>query len=279
MPRHGPAHMKNPCLAFTLLFTLAAAVLAAQPPSGDTLRYLLRLPTPARLAAADHLGQLYTVRDDNVLEKYAPDGRLLLRYSSNRLGQVTAIDVSNPLKIMVWYSDFRTALLLDRNLTLLGEVSLLALGYPDVRWVATASDGNLWAYDEVNFRLLKISPDGEKRAESQALNLLEHTPRQLMWLREQDNRVWLADSTQTLLVFNAFGQYERAQHFPHPVGGAQIMGDKLIFLTDTCLVSARWPVAARSELPLPAALRASGGWLGLRRLFVRREHGLEVYGW
>jgi len=244
----------------------------------DSLRLLHRLPAAARYAVADHLGNSYLVTEANLVEKYAPDGRFLARYSSNRLGQVTALDVSNPLKVLVWYADFRSAALLDRSLTLLGEINLIALGYPDVRVAAAASDGNLWLYDEVNFRLLKITPEGEKRAESQSLNLLDYTPRQPLVLREQDNRVWLVDATAGLGVFNAFGQFERSQRLSQVAPDIQFTDNQVVYLSDSSIVAERWPLPQRAEIPLPAALRPLPKWLGLRRLFVRREGGVEVYG-
>lgn len=247
-------------------------------PPPDSLHLLHSLPAAARYAVADHLGNTYLVTEANVLEKYAPDGRFLVRYSNNRLGQVTAVDVSNPLKVLVWYADFRSAALLDRSLTLLGEINLMPLGYPDVRVVAAASDGNLWLYDEVNFRLLKITPEGEKRAESQSLNLLDYTPRQPLALREQDNRVWLADALAGVGMFNAFGQFERAQRLAQTSADIQFFDGQLIFLSDSSIVAERWPLPQRAEIPLPAALRPLPKWLGLRRLFVRRGEGLEVYG-
>lgn len=247
--------------------------------TADSLRPLLRLPIAARYAAADHLGNTYVVTEANVLEKYAPDGRFLVRYSSNRLGQIAWLDVSNPLKVLVWYADFRSAVLLDRSLTVLGEINLIDLGYPDVRTVAAASDGNLWLYDEVNFRLLKITPEGEKRAESQSLNLLDYTPRQPTALREQDNRVWLADAVAGLGVFDAFGQFERAQRLSQPVSDIQIIENQVVYLSDSSIVAERWPLPQRAEIPLPAALRPLPKWLGPRRLFVQRQDGLEVYEW
>ena len=187
--------------------------------------------------------------------------------------------MSNPLKALVWYADFRSAVLLDRSLTVLGEINLIALGYPDVRTVAAASDDNLWLYDEVNFRLLKITPEGEKRAESQSLNLLDYTPRQPTMLREQDNRVWLLDAVAGLGVFDAFGQFERAQRLAQPTSDVQILDDQVVYLSDSSIVAERWPLPQRAEIPLPAALRPLPKWLGPRRLFVRREDGVEVYGW
>ena len=245
--------------------------------SKDSLFPLLSLPLLARFATADNLGNTYIVTAANSIEKYASDGRFLTWYSDNRRGQVTWLDVSNPLKVLVWYADFRTVLFLDRSLTQLGEVNLIQVGYPDVRVVAAALDGNLWLYDEVNFRLLKITPEGEKRAESQSLNLLEYTPRQPALLREQDNRVYLADRTAGLGVFNAFGQFERTWKSAQVVSDFQVVDNQLIYLSDSSIVAERWPLPEHAEILLPDSLRSLPKWLGPRRLFVQQAGTLKVF--
>lgn len=264
-----------------LLFPLLSAytLLCAQSarPQGDSLQLRFSLPTTARYAAADLLSNTYIITALNAVEKYNSDGRLLARYTDNRRGQAAWIDVSNPLKILVWYADFRTVLFLDRSLTELGEVNLIQAGYPDVRIVAAAQDGNLWLYDEVNFRLLKITPDGEKRAESQSLNLLEYTPRQAAMLRENDNRVWMADPAAGIGVFNIFGQFEQARKLGQDVFDFQVIDNQFSYLSDSSIVSERWPLPEQTEVALPAPLRPCLKWLGRQRLFVQKEGKLEVY--
>ena len=66
----------------------------------DSFVAVLSLPVQARCAEADQFGNVYVLTTANALEKYAPDGRLLTRYSNNRLGPAARVDVSNPLKVM-----------------------------------------------------------------------------------------------------------------------------------------------------------------------------------
>ena len=168
------------------------------------------LPVAARFAAADPLGNIYVITTENAVEKYAPDGRRLARYTQNRMGRAAYLDVSNPLKIMVLYSDFRTAVFLDRSLTELGALDWEEAGHPFVRRVALASDGNLWLYDEASFQLKKITPTGEPLFESQALSMLHDGPMpQPACLLESDNQVFLSDSVQGVFVFDAYAQFHK----------------------------------------------------------------------
>lgn len=217
----------------------------------DTFRLLQMLPVKATFAAADNLSNIYLITPGNAVEKYAPDGRLLTRYTNNRLGQAARLDVSNPLKVLVWYADFRTAVFLDRSLTELGELNLISAGYPEVRTVAAAQDGNLWVYDEVNFRLVKIAPEGGQRYESQGLNLLSPTPDRPSCLRENNDRVFLADSTQGVFVFDLFAQFDRFFVPLHPVRDFEIIDNQIHYLSEGSLVMEHLQLRASREMALP----------------------------
>jgi hypothetical protein len=187
---------------------LGALAVSAQP---DTLpaRLLWESPADASVqATADALGQVYTWSPTGTIRKYSADGRHLSTYSTNRYGLIRDVDVSNPMQVLVWFADFRVILLLDRNLTEMGgPLHLLDAGYAEVRTVAAAADGMIWVYDEAQFRLRKIRPDGTLITESQELNLLLPDRLHLSCLRDDGSWLLAADSTQGMLIFDTFGQY------------------------------------------------------------------------
>src|SRR5438552_190098 len=65
---------------------------------------------------ADNLGNFYTVREDELI-KYLPNGKMFARYSNLKLGSISAIDVTNPLKILLYYRDFQQIIFLDNQLS------------------------------------------------------------------------------------------------------------------------------------------------------------------
>ncbi len=264
-------------LSLAVFLCLAYNQTAAQ--TADTFRLLQTLPVKARFAATDNLSNVYLITPDNAIEKYAPDGRRLTRYSNNRLGNPTRLDVSNPLKVLVWYADFRMVLFLDRSLTELGNLNLITAGYPEVRTVAVAQDGNMWLYDEVNFRLVKITPEGEKRYESQSMNLSEATPNRPSCLRESNDRVYLADSTQGVFVFDLFAQFDRLLVPQHPVKDFQIVDNQIHYLTEGNIVAEHLQVRASKEVAIPAEiLKGKMAILSGGRLVIWGET-VEVWGY
>jgi hypothetical protein len=221
----------------TTTFFLAIFGLAGQ--QVDSLRLARVVPVAAAAAALDHLDHLYVLTPENAVEKYDAAGRLMARYSNNRLGRATALDVGNPLKVLVWYSDFRTVQFLDRSLTLLGELSLVRAGFPDVRVVAAARDGNLWLYDEAAFRLRKVDPEGVVLFESPALHQLLSGPVGLTALREGENEVYALTTGQQMLAFDPYAQLLRQWPATDTIvdfqvlkGGLQYLGRQAIWMED-----------------------------------------------
>lgn len=267
------------CLCFMLLIInfLIVTSLGAQG-AADSIRLIQTLSVKATFAAADNLSNLYLITPENAIEKYAPDGKRLARYSNNRLGRAAWLDVSNPLKVLVWYSDFRTAVFLDRSLTDLGELNLITAGYPEVRTVAAAQDGNLWLYDEANFRLAKITPAGEKSRESQAMNLFDPTPARPTCLREGNDRIVLADSLQGVFVFDLFAQFDRVFAPQYAVNDFQIVDNQLHYMHGEHIVAEQLQVRASREVPVGAAvLKSKTAALSGGRLLVWGDGTVSVY--
>jgi hypothetical protein len=195
----------NYIVYFFLIFYNLNFILASAP--GDTLRIKLTLPIEARFSTVDNLGNIYVITPNNAIVKHAPDGKILAMYTYNRLGKMARLDASNPMRILVWYPDFRTVQFLDRTLNLLGTLNLIEAGYPEVRTLCMAMDGNLWLYDEAGFRLYKISPEGNRVTESQALNQLMDESLYPTCLSDDGNEVWASDSRVGVLCFDAYGQF------------------------------------------------------------------------
>lgn len=268
--------MRYIALIFIGLHTFSLA--SAQ--SADTLTLLRSLPLKARLATSDQLGNLYLVTPGNAVEKYTPEGRLLTRFTQNRLGNIQSIDVSNPLKVLVWYADFRTVVVLDRNLTVLGELNLISAGYPEVRTVAAAADGNLWLYDEVAFQLKKITPEGNVLFQSQALNMLQADRITITAIRDDGTQVPASDPALGILLFDVYGQYQRSLPWPG-ISTFVLEQNRLEYLTDSALHIEYLQAFATRDIPLPESAKFPDArvWAAPNRLFVQRKAGTEIEVW
>lgn len=273
---HHCLHLATRALVWCCLGGVVPSVLSAQEAT-DSFSIALVLPGGTYFATADNLGNVYRITASNSIEKYAPDGRLLSGYSNNRLGRATVLDVTNPLKTLAWYAEFRTVLFLDRSLTVLGELNLLQAGYPEVRTVASSRDGNLWIYDEVAFRLRKITPEGVQLYESQHLGQLFLDKINMLGMKESDNRLYASDADMGMLVFDAFAQFQE-QYLPeHPGESFEVRQDVLYYTDSTYLYAENMPLHQVQHTTLPA-VAASGNRLNFaeNRLLVWNPEVLYV---
>ncbi len=260
-----------------LIFIGLHAFSLAPAQSADTLTLLRSLPLTARLATSDQLGNLYLVTPGNAVEKYTPEGRLLTRFTQNRLGNIQSIDVSNPLKVLVWYADFRTVVFLDRSLTPLGELRLIEAGYPEVHTVAAAADGNLWVYDETSFKLRKLSPAGVLLYESQDLNLVLNHRLQISCLYDDGVRVLAADPLLGLYWFDPYAQYLRTL----PIEGVTALrtqGERIACLSGDTFFTVQLPLLDTRQGVLPTGA-TQAYWLGAGQVLAQQNGRILVLGY
>jgi hypothetical protein len=116
----------------------------------------------------DNLSNIYLLNADNQIKKLNDHGdSLAVSNALKRFGNIHSMDVSNSLKIAVYYKDFATIIVLDRFLKNVNTIDLRKYGILQAQAVAISYDNNYWVFDEVDNKLKKIDDNG---------NLLLSTP-------------------------------------------------------------------------------------------------------
>jgi len=263
---------------FQTLLLFGLGLLSAGAKAQDTCVYLFTVPQNAHFATADHLANSYLLRGFEV-EKYDSTGRFVSRYSNNRLGTPAFLDASNPLKILVWYADYHTAVFLDRNLTELGRLNLLQNGFPAVRRIAMAADGNLWAYDEASSHLFKLTTSGEKLLESQPLNLEFAQRFAPTCIRDDGGQgVYISDPTQSIAAFDPYAQFDKILPF-NGVANFEMIEGVLYFTEPGGIRAEALRGFSSRRISFSSQMLAKGitFWLSKRRMLVLTQDGVEVY--
>ncbi len=214
-------------LTILFLFSLLAAGKAATA-APDTLRPAAARPMSARSITTDELGSVYAIHTDNTLARYNERGDSTGFYRTALNGGIGSVDATNPLRLLLYYPGFNKVQLLDRQLALKAEVDLRALGIFSQTAVATASDGNLWVYDPIGARLLKLDERGTQVSNSIDLRQqLSFVPRAAALL-ERDRRLYLCDTARGVLVFDQFATYITTLPF-RGVASVQAFDQQIIF--------------------------------------------------
>mgnify|MGYP006266114973 CR=1 FL=1 len=183
---------------------------------------------PARWMEVDRLHNVYLIDDNNGVRKWTPQGPSPFLYTNQELGTLQQFDATDPFNLLLYYPDFMTAVQLDRTLNERSRLSFPELGLPQVDGIAKSRDNQIWAYDGLGYRLLKLNAQGEILAESQNLSLLpQGAPSRVEQLFAAGNYVYLYDAERGVLLFDASGQYMRTVDLPG-MRAIQTLGNRLV---------------------------------------------------
>ena len=118
--------------------------------------------------SVDNLGNIFLITSANQIKKLNNNLDSIAIFNESKLyGDIYSLDVSNPLKVLVYYKDYNTILSLDRQLSKRNTLDLRLQNIFQVRAIAQSYDNNIWLFDEVDNTLKKIDEAG---------NLLLETP-------------------------------------------------------------------------------------------------------
>jgi hypothetical protein len=186
-------------------------------PDSDTL-YTLTLPSPAASLALDKLGNVFVITQRGEVLRYDSLGKLQANYRELRYGQPAYIDVSDPYNLILSYPQAARVTLLDNNLVSKGMISLPTLDQDGAASGRNAvacrsADGNLWFWDDLAFRLVKVnSTTGAVIQEGELLQGSSYSawgPISPYRLLETEQRVYLVNDYGESLEYDFFGAYRR----------------------------------------------------------------------
>ncbi|MBK7806161.1 MAG: hypothetical protein WAT37_12845 [Saprospiraceae bacterium] len=207
-------------------------------------------------AEVDNLGRIYVLDDKNRIINYKPDLTEQYRFANTRSGQVTTLDVTNPLKVVAFYDDFNQVKVLDNTLSIINELNL-ADKFADISACGVTNDGHLWVFDPVQFKLIKINDSGVKVMESSNVNDFGMVDVKITDIREKGNFVVLCDRNKGFYIFDNLGQY---LYFfeSKDIKSFQFDGRNIYYYTSTGLKSYSVKFKERLILGVPIDVNKSG---------------------
>ena len=109
----------------------------------------------------DNFGNIITVGNNEIL-KFNSKGDKSASFSNSMLGEISTIDASNPLRLLVFYKEFNQVLFLDRNLAEIGnEIDLYEFSENETELLCSSPNGGFWTYNSINNQAIHISEYGK----------------------------------------------------------------------------------------------------------------------
>ena len=167
------------------------------------------IKTKLNYFTTDNLGNIYTVKDDELI-KYLPNQKLFARYSNLKLGSISYVDATNPLKLVLYYRDFQQIVFLDNQLTTNSDpISLETLGYEQTDLVCAGANNSFWIYDKQNNDLIRFNENSKKISSTGNLKQILQTELKPNFMREHNGYLFLNSPEAGIYVFDIFGTFSK----------------------------------------------------------------------
>lgn len=253
-----------------LLILLASSVCAQ-----NKYRLTASINTDCDFFTSDNQGNIYTVKNDELI-KYNKAGKQLCKFSNKKFGNISYVDASNMLKILVFYKDFSQAVFLDNTLSLNGEpVSFDKIGLQQVSLICTSFNNGLWIYNQQNFELIQLNTSYETIHHTDNLNNLLNVDLQPTRMMEYDNKLYLNNPSSGIMIFDIYGTYYKTVPAKY-VKQFQAIADWVYYKQDEKLRAYNIKTAEESEFQLPLAAFISFR-LEMETLMLQTQEGISVF--
>jgi hypothetical protein len=160
--------------------------------------------------AMDNLDNLYIISSTGQIKKLNAEGDSVGIYNQTKnYGKLYSIDVSNPLKILLFYKDFSTVVILDRFLANQSVLDLKKISILNPSAIGNSYDNKIWVYDEYDSKLKKFDDQGNKVLETADFRTVFNQSISPQKILNDNGLVYLADTANGVFVFDNYGSFKK----------------------------------------------------------------------
>ncbi|MBS1647837.1 MAG: hypothetical protein JST67_10900 [Bacteroidetes bacterium] len=217
--------MKNPFFALFLVLVLASFS------ADDGFKNLFSVKNTSDFFTTDNIGNSYLINDEEI-KKYNQTGDLLKIYSNKTIGKITQIDASNPLRILVFYKDFATIIILDDLLSQNGDpINLMDYSLEQSDVMCNSFNNGIWFFNRQNMELIRLDANFQTVVNTGNLNRLLKADFKPNFMVESNSYLYVNNPTEGIFVFDIYGTYAKTipikglQHF-------QVKEDMIYYFLD-----------------------------------------------
>jgi len=256
-----------------ILFLLILLVLS----SGDDRFTLINtVKVNGDFYCTDHLENIYAIKGQQIT-KFDSNGNKITSYSNSYLGNIFSADVSDPLRILLFYKDFNQIMFLDNTLAgIKSPIILDDLGIEQVRVACSSKNGGFWIFNDQTYQLMHYDRNLELTQQSINLGAILKDDEKPEFLYEKANNIYMNVPNTGILVFDQFGAYYKTislkglKHF-------QISGDNIVYMSNNSMVKYNRKLLSDVKITLPDTNDVIDARIGQTKLFIIKKEKVSVY--
>lgn len=272
--------MNSKCfyLITACLYCCIAFAQESKPPVASHFSIEKKIPGNFNYLTVDVLNNIYVITNNGQLRKINGNGDSLASFNDvKKYGKPSFIDVSNPMKILVFYKPYAVIVTLDRLLTFRNNINLRSKQLFQVSSVASSYDNNIWIYDGAELKIKKIDDNGGVISEGQDMRLVTQDIPDSAILLENEKQIILYDSNKGFYLFDIFAAYKNTIPFLQWKNVA--VSNKLIYgFNKNKLMAYEMQSLNLKEYELPDSFIDSKDVKAMNgKLYLLKKDGIEIY--
>ena len=236
---------------------------------------IIKLDDVPDFYTCDNFDNVY-IYSGNYLKKYKSDGNQEAQFSTLTYGNVQRVDVSDPFRIVLFYKDYNTILMLDNKLNQLGEpVRLTDLGLSTVDAVCKSKENGIWLFDSFaqKIRFFNLSNNGFSRI----IDLAKRTKPvyNIENLVEIGSELYFYRSNAALLSIDQLGGQLKIYDV-YPSLYAQIRNNNLIYNNNQFLYKFNLQTEVKDSVKIEGFENFDDVRLGNSKIFVLKDKTITI---
>ncbi|CAN5865937.1 hypothetical protein BH11BAC4_BH11BAC4_02510 [soil metagenome] len=246
--------------------------------SDSSFHFVKAIPGNYIALNVDILDNLYLITSNNQLKKINSNGDSVAAFNDvKKYGNPSLLDVNNPLKVLLYYKNYATVVVLDRLLTQRNSINFRKQSIFSVQAIATSYDNNIWVFDEQDLKLKKIDETGKLLQESADMRQLVDSVPSPQLIIDSDNLVYLYDEQKGFYIFDYYGALKNRLTFLNWTDIA-ISHNKIMGFSNNKLYSYELRSLNLKSYTLPAffkdynAIKAVNG-----KVYLLKKDVVEIY--
>jgi hypothetical protein len=225
----------------------------------------------------DNLDNVFLLSNTNQLKRISPNGDSAVFNDVRKYGKLFSIDATNPLKVLLFYKNFSTIVVLDRNLNIRNTINLRKQNIIRVKTIAASYDNNVWVFDEGEGKLKKIDDNGDVLMETVDFRNLFDTIPSPTQIVDRDKFVYLYDIAKGFYTFDYYGALKGRLPLINWTN-TDVFANTLYGFSDTSLYQYKQGSLNLKEYTLPLSFSdALQIKVGNNKLYVLHKDGLQQF--
>jgi len=226
----------------------------------------------------DYLGNVFHYTSGGI-SRFDSEGIKTGIFSSREFGDVSSVDATNPMKILVVFDKFSKAVVLDNSMSANTSFDLSLPGIPAFSLICTSHEGGFWIFDPSEKTLKKINDQLVVTATGTSLRQVTETD--LMPDRILDSGNWLVlyASGYGFLVFDRYGTYFKSVKTGTSVRDFQVNNDDIIYKEDDIIKMVDIRNNRIKTYLLPSNDQSDACRVESKHIYIQHLNTLKIYSY